>query len=208
MIEQLIPFITASVLLTLSPGPDIVYVLVQGMTNGRKFGIYTALGLVSGIIIHTSLVAFGISAIIRQSETLFWIIKILGACYLFYLAWQVYKSDSEIHFSRGEIVGENRKSSFVSLYKRGFLMNVLNPKVAIFFLAFFPGFLWEPAGNTVMQFYLLGFIFMLQAFIIFSLVSILAGKISQYLNTHPKSGIIFKWLQILVFVGIGIFILI
>ena len=208
MIEQLIPFVTASVLLTLSPGPDIIYVLVQGMTNGKKFGIVTALGLVSGIIVHTTLVAFGISAIIKQSESLFWVIKILGACYLFYLAFKVYKSDPEIHFSRGEIEKESRKRSFVSLYKRGFLMNVLNPKVAIFFLAFFPGFLWEPSGNTVFQFYLLGFIFMLQAFIIFSLVSVLAGKISEYLNTHSRSGVVFKLLQILIFIGIGIFILV
>ena len=87
-------------------------------------------------------------------------------------------------------------------------MNVLNPKVAIFFLAFFPGFLWEPAGNTVAQFYTLGFLFMLQAFLIFSTVAILAGKISVYLQRHPHSGVIFKWLQIIVFVGIAVFILI
>ena len=205
MTEQLIAFITASVLLTLSPGPDIIYVLVQGMTNGKKFGIITALGLVSGIIVHTTLVAFGISAIIKQSETLFWIIRILGAVYLFYLAFQVYKSDSEINFTTGD---QQKKFDFVALYKKGFLMNVLNPKVAIFFLAFFPGFLWEPSGNTVAQFYLLGFVFMVQAFIIFSMVSILAGKISVYLRSHPNSGRVFKWLQIMVFVGIGIFILI
>ncbi|MGB7842799.1 MAG: LysE family translocator [Salinimicrobium sp.] len=205
MIEQLLPFLTASILLTFAPGPDIIYVLVQGMTNGKKFGIITALGLVSGIIVHTSLVAFGISAIIKQSETLFLIIRILGAVYMFYLAWQVFKSDSRIIFSKAS--AETQKD-FVSLYKRGFLMNVLNPKVAIFFLAFFPGFLWDPAGNTILQFYLLGFIFMLQAFLIFSFVSILAGKISKYLTSHPHSGTIFKWLQVFVFLGIGIFILI
>ena len=87
-------------------------------------------------------------------------------------------------------------------------MNVLNPKVAIFFLAFFPGFLWQPEGNTVMQFYILGFLFMLQAFLIFSTVAILAGKISTYLNKHPYSGVVFKWLQVVVFVGIGVFILV
>ena len=205
MLEQLLPFLTASILLTFAPGPDIIYVLVQGMTNGKKYGIVTALGLVSGIIIHTSLVAFGISAIIKQSETIFLIIKLLGAGYLFYLARQVLKSDPKITFSTGNT---EDKQDFLSLYKRGFLMNVLNPKVAIFFLAFFPGFLWEPSGNTVMQFYVLGFIFMLQAFIIFSLVSILAGKISKYLQSHPHSGVIFKWVQVLAFIGIGIFILI
>ena len=204
MIEQLIPFITASVLLTLSPGPDIVYVLVQGMTNGKKYGIITSFGLVSGIVVHTTLVAFGVSAIISQSEMLFWIIKFLGACYLFYLAYQVYKSHSEIELSTDRRI---QKQSFWFLFKRGFLMNVLNPKVIIFFLAFFPGFLWEPAENTVIQFYILGAVFIIQAFLIFSLISLLAGRISDLLRTHPKSGIVFKWLQIAVFLGIGFFIL-
>ena len=205
MISEIIPFLTASILLTLSPGPDIIYVLVQGMTNGKKYGIVTALGLVSGIIIHTSLVAFGISAVIKQSETLFLLIKAFGAAYLFYLAWQVYRSKPAINVDTD--ISNNRKE-LTSLYKKGFLMNVLNPKVAIFFLAFFPGFLWEPNGNTVMQFYILGFLFMLQAFLIFSAVAILAGKISLYLQKHPNSGKVFKWLQVVVFVGIGIFILV
>ena len=205
MLEQLLPFLTASVLLTLSPGPDIIYVLVQGMTNGKKYGIITALGLVSGIIIHTSLVAFGVSAVIKQSETLFLVIRMLGAAYMFYLARQVFRSDPKITFLKPSA---GTQKDFSSLYKRGFLMNVLNPKVAIFFLAFFPGFLWDRSGNTIFQFYLLGLVFMLQAFFIFSLVSILAGKISKYLQMHPHSGVIFKWLQVLVFIGIGVFILV
>lgn len=205
MAGELIAFLAAAVLLTISPGPDIIYVLVQGMTNGKKHGIITALGLVSGIIIHTSLVAFGISAIINKSETLFLIIKILGAGYLFYLAWQVYKSDPAIDVKSP---AAQQKKELTSLYKKGFLMNVLNPKVAIFFLAFFPGFLWDPEGNTVYQFYILGFLFMLQAFLIFSAVAILAGKISVYLQQHPASGLVFKWVQVVVFVGIGIFILV
>ena len=205
MAGELIAFLAAAVLLTISPGPDIIYVLVQGMTNGKKHGIVTTLGLVSGIIIHTSLVAFGVSAIIRQSENLFFFIKILGAGYLFYLAWQVFKSDPSIHVDKP---ATEQKKELTSLFKKGFLMNVLNPKVAIFFLAFFPGFLWDPEGNTIYQFYILGFLFMLQAFLIFSAVAILAGKISVYLQKHPASGLVFKWLQVIVFVGIGIFILV
>ncbi len=205
MAGELIAFLAAAMLLTISPGPDIIYVLVQGMTNGKKHGIVTTLGLVSGIIIHTSLVAFGVSAIIRQSENLFFFIKILGAGYLFYLAWQVFKSDPSIHVDKP---ATEQKKELTSLFKKGFLMNVLNPKVAIFFLAFFPGFLWDPEGNTIYQFYILGFLFMLQAFLIFSAVAILAGKISVYLQKHPASGLVFKWLQVIVFVGIGIFILV
>ena len=203
MQEQLLPFLTASILLTLSPGPDIIYVLVQGMTSGKKHGIVLALGLVTGIIFHTSLVAFGLSAIIQNSETLFFGIKLLGAIYLFYLAYMIFRSDPSIELSSEAA----DRGSLFSLYKRGVLMNVLNPKVAIFFLAFFPGFLWEPEGNTVLQFYILGFLFMLQALVIFSLVAILSGRIFGYLRKHPRAGVVFKWVQVVVFLGIGIFIL-
>jgi len=203
MLDQLIPFLTASILLTFSPGPDIIYVLVRSMAYGYKQGIITALGLVSGILIHTSLVAFGVSAIIKQSENIFLFIKILGALYLLYLAYQVYKSDPEIAFSSEEI---SDKSLF-SLFKQGFIMNVLNPKVGIFFLAFFPGFLWEPNGNTVAQFYILGMLFMLQALLIFSGVAVLADKISVYIKSHPKSGIFLKWMQVVIFILIAILIL-
>ncbi len=204
MLEQLIPFLTASAVLTISPGPDIIYVMVQGMANGKKHGFVTALGLATGIIIHTSLVAFGVSAIIKNSDTLFFIIKLFGAIYLLYLAWQVFKSDPEIAYSAEGI----KDKSLFSLFKQGFIMNVLNPKVTIFFLAFFPGFLWEPDGNTVIQFYILGAFFMLLTILIFGSVALLAGKISNYLKRNKHSGIVLKWLQIVVFIGIASFILI
>ncbi|MCB7480982.1 LysE family translocator [Christiangramia sediminis] len=203
MLDQLIPFLTASILLTFSPGPDIIYVLVRSMAYGYKQGIITALGLVSGILIHTSLVAFGVSAIIKQSDNIFLFIKILGALYLLYLAYQVYKSDPKIAFSSE---GISDKSMF-SLFKQGFIMNVLNPKVGIFFLAFFPGFLWEPNGNTVVQFYILGAVFMLQALLIFSGVAVLADKISVYIKSHPKSGVFLKWMQVVIFILIAALIL-
>ncbi len=203
MIAQLIPFLTASIILTISPGPDIIYVLVQSITNGRKAGIMTTLGLVSGILIHTSLVAFGVSAIIKESESFFLAIRIFGAVYLFYLAFKVYSAESRITLSSSAVP----EKSNLSLFKRGFIMNVLNPKVTIFFLAFFPGFLWDPGEDTILQFYILGGLFMLQALLIFGAVAMLAGNISGYLNNHPSSGIILKWLQILVFIGIGLFIL-
>lgn len=203
MLEQLIPFLTASILLTISPGPDIVFVLVQGISKGKKAGIITTLGLASGIIIHTSLVAFGVSAIIKQSETLFLLIKIFGALYLFYLAFRILKSDSEFSLTSTSVVVDKKRN----LFKQGFIMNVLNPKVTIFFLAFFPGFLWDPEGNMVFQFYVLGLLFILQTIFIFGLVALLAGKIALFLNKHPSSGKVLKWVQIVVFVGIGIFIL-
>jgi threonine/homoserine/homoserine lactone efflux protein len=96
VISQLIPFITASIILTISPGPDIIYVLVQSIANGRKAGIMTTLGLVSGILIHTSLVAFGVSAIIKESESFFLAIRIFGALYLFFLAFKVFSAEGKI----------------------------------------------------------------------------------------------------------------
>ena len=203
MSEQLIPFLTASILLTLSPGPDIIYVLVRSIAYGFKQGFVTALGLVSGILIHTSLVAFGVSALIKQSESIFLMIKIFGAVYLLYLAYQVYKSNPEIAFSSEGI----RQSSFGSLYKQGFIMNVLNPKVGIFFLAFFPGFLWDPDGNTVLQFYVLGLLFMLQALLIFSGIALAADSISKFIKSNPRSGVFLKWMQVIIFIFIAILIL-
>lgn len=189
-------------LLTIMPGPDIIYVLVQSITNGKKYGIVTALGLVSGIMVHTTLVAFGVSALLKQSETLFFIIKLLGACYLLYLAYLSYKATDEV------LLDSNvEKKSLVKLFKQGFVMNVLNPKVSIFFLAFFPGFLFSNSLSTVTQFYILGGLFMLQALLIFSVVSILSGSFTKYLQQHPTFNSNIKWFKIMVFLGIAFFIL-
>lgn len=189
-------------LLTIMPGPDIIYVLVQSITNGKKYGIVTALGLVSGIMVHTTLVAFGVSAVLKQSEILFFIIKLLGALYLLYLAYLSYKVTDEV------LLDSNvEKKGLFKLFQQGFVMNVLNPKVSIFFLAFFPGFLFSESISTVTQFYILGGLFMLQALVIFSVVSILSGSFAQYLQQHPKFNSNIKWFKIIVFLGISFFIL-
>jgi threonine/homoserine/homoserine lactone efflux protein len=197
-------FLLASIALTLSPGPDILYVLTQSISNGKRYGIATAAGLVSGILAHTTLIALGISAIIKQSELIFTGIKILGACYLLWIAFQVYKSSSSIDLK----TSTNQKKSLLSLFKQGFIMNVLNPKVTLFFLAFFPGFIDEKLGNVTQQIYLLGFLFMLQAFVIFSLVSILADKLTVFIRNNNSFSVFLKWFQIVVFVLIALLILI
>lgn len=187
----------------MAPGPDNIYVIAQSLTNGTKSGIATTAGLISGCIVHTTLLAFGLSAIITTSETLFYGVKVLGALYLFYLAYKVFKSDSKISFS------ENApKKSQIQLFKQGVIMNIVNPKVMIFFLAFFPGFLWDKTGNTVAQFYILGITFMVVSFIVFSSLAVLSGFVSSYLLKHKSTSLVLKWLQIIVFVGIAVFILI
>ncbi|MFQ3240102.1 MAG: threonine/homoserine/homoserine lactone efflux protein [Olleya marilimosa] len=200
--EILFGFILATTALALSPGPDNIYVLMQSITNGRKYGIATVCGLISGCLVHTTLVAFGVSAIIKESETLFFIIKTLGALYLLYLAYKVFKSDAAVSLSNNAVP----KKSMMQLFKQGVIMNVLNPKVSIFFLAFFPAYLFSKTISTVTQFYVLGLLFMATSFMVFALIAILAGFISDYLKQSKNIGLVLKWLQIVVFIGIAIFI--
>ncbi|TPN85466.1 LysE family translocator [Aquimarina algicola] len=201
--EILYTFVIATSILAFSPGPDNIFVLMQSVVNGKKYGLAVVAGLMSGCLVHTTLVAFGISVIIKQSEILFFAIKLFGALYLFFLAYKVFVNTAEIQFTEND----TPKRSLWSLFRQGFVMNVLNPKVSIFFLAFFPGFLFSKAMSSVRQFYVLGFLFILVSFIAFGLIAILAGSISEYLKKKSKIGVVLKWLQIVVFIGIGIFIL-
>ncbi|RIV32451.1 LysE family translocator [Flagellimonas lutimaris] len=198
----LIGFFISSLALAISPGPDNIFVLTQSISNGTKYGLATVFGLVSGCLVHTTLLAFGVSEIIKRSDTLFFAIKLFGAMYLLYLAYQVYRSDASILLDKDNKPAKTPKK----LFWTGFTMNVLNPKVTIFFLAFFPGFLFSMELNTVIQFYILGLLFMLSALIVFGTIAILAGKISKYLTSHEKAGVYLKWVQIVVFVGIAVYL--
>ncbi|OZV67683.1 LysE family translocator [Winogradskyella aurantia] len=202
-VETLIAFVGATTLLAISPGPDNIYVLIQSLTNGKASGLATVSGLITGCIIHTTLLAFGVSAIIKENDTIFFGIKVFGAIYLLFLAYKVYRSDSNIDFDSGQAP----RKSYKGLFIQGFFMNVLNPKVTIFFLAFFPGFLFSEELSTIWQFYILGGIFMVVSFVIFSAIALLAGQIKTYTMSHKNSSLVFKWLQIVVFIGIAIFIL-
>ena len=200
--ETLISFAFATAALAISPGPDNIYVLVQSITNGVKYGMATVAGLISGCILHTTLLAFGLSDIIKNNTSIYTAIKIFGAAYLLYLAFKVFKSHQGISLS-----GEAPKKSLWQLFKQGVVMNVLNPKVTIFFLAFFPGFLFSDDLSKVVQFYVLGFIFMAVSFVIFSTIALASGSIAKFTNENKRVNVFFKWLQILVFVGIAVYIL-
>lgn len=203
MTENLLLFIFSTATLAISPGPDNIFVLIQSIVNGKKFGLATVAGLMMGCIIHTTLIAFGVSEVINQNPKLFFIIKLFGASYLLFLAYRVFKSDAEIIFSTKGI----QQKSTLQLFKTGFWMNVLNPKVTIFFLAFFPQFLFSEKMSKVIQFYILGGLFILISSIIFSSIAILAGKISEYIKKYKKIGIYLKWAQIIVFAVIASLIL-
>jgi threonine/homoserine/homoserine lactone efflux protein len=203
MIESLISFSIATLFLALSPGPDNLYVIAQSLANGTKSGIATTFGLISGCIVHTTLLAFGVSAIIAASETLFYGLKVMGACYLLFLAYKVFRGNA--HF---DVKDKASKKPYSQLFKQGVIMNLVNPKILIFFLAFFPGFLWDEYQHTIYQFYVLGILFMAISFIVFSGLAILAGYISTTLNKNKNVSVLLKWTQIVVFVGIAVFILI
>ena len=202
--EVLISFVFAVTLLAISPGPDNVFVLMQSVIYGKKYGLATILGLMTGCIIHTIFLAVGISSIIKDNNNIFLGIKLFGAVYLLYLAYKVYRSSSVISVSTKKI---EKKTPF-QLYKIGFIMNVLNPKVTIFFLALFPGFLFTEKLSISLQFLILGTLFILVSSVVFSCIALLGGTISEKIKTSKKIGIWLQWIQIFVFIGIAVFILI
>ena len=203
-IEVLMTFVIATAALAISPGPDNIYVLTQGVANGRKYGLATTAGLISGCLVHTTLLAFGVSILIKENDQLFFIIKLFGGLYLLFLAYKVYGTDVALEMINSPNVP---KKSVGRLFKQGFVMNVLNPKVTIFFLAFFPGFLFSDTLPTALQCYVLGFLFMLVSFVIFGLIAVLGGRIADYLKQSKGAGFFLKWLQIFVFIGIAAYIL-
>ncbi len=201
--DILLAFVLATAALAISPGPDNIFVLIQSMVHGKKYGIATTAGLMTGCLVHATLLAFGVSALIRQNPKVYFSIKLFGALYMFFLAFKVLISSSELNISNGN----TEKKPLMALYKKGFIMNVLNPKVTIFFLAFFPGFLFSHFLNIMIQFYVLAAIFILVSSTIFIAIAILAGSISKYIRAHGRSVKILKWLQIIVFVAIAVYLL-
>ncbi|MGO2358255.1 LysE family translocator [Mesonia sp.] len=201
-LEILISFVVAVFALAISPGPDNIFVLVQSLRFGKNYGLATVLGLMTGCLIHTSLVAFGVSLLIVNNELLFTALKIFGACYLLYLAFKVYQSPGMIDLSSAK---SSPKTPF-QLFQQGFVMNVLNPKVSLFFLALFPGFLFSDGLPKTYQFIILGGVFILVSLVVFSSIALLSGFLKKYIEGHKNAGKFLKWLQIMVFVGIAIFI--
>jgi threonine/homoserine/homoserine lactone efflux protein len=184
--------------LTVAPGPDNIFVLTQGIARGRRAAIVTALGMCSGVTVHTTAAALGISAIFYSSALAFNLIKFAGAAYLLYLAFRTLKERSSVRLSGAD------NSPPMALYKRGFIMNVLNPKVAMFFLAFLPQFVNPSEGPIPLQMLLLGFTFMAQAVVIFTMIGYFSGSIGDYILSRPKIARRFDWLTAGVFASLGI----
>ncbi|PTX64297.1 threonine/homoserine/homoserine lactone efflux protein [Melghirimyces profundicolus] len=174
---NLLTFTGISIMLTLMPGPDILFVITQSITRNPKDGIAVALGLCTGLMVHTTAAALGVSAVLYHSSLAFQTLKVAGALYLFYLAWQSLREAGAAH--TGSLAVEGRKRPFFALYRKGILMNLLNPKVSLFFLAFLPQFVSPEAGSVSVQMILLGVIFMVQAFLVFAVVSLAAHRLGR-----------------------------
>ena len=192
--DQILLFFISSLALTIMPGPDILFVINQSLED-KKSGLLVSFGLCSGLIVHTLVLAFGLSAIIEQNDNVIMFFKYFGSVYLFYLAFQEFKKD--------RIISERQKENF---YLRGVYMNLINPKVLIFFLAYFPNFLFSDTISTSSQFIILGAIFILQALIVFSIVSLASNRLISLLNidSRNKKKVYFKSF---IFVLIGLSIL-
>lgn len=192
-------FIGTAILLTLMPGPDILFVITQSITRGRKAGIIFAAGLCTGLIVHVTAVSLGISVILINSPVAFTALKLAGAAYLLYLSIRTFLGR---HQNKINITETNQAVG--KLYRRGILMNILNPKVILFFLAFFPQFINPAIINPVPQTLLLGLIFMTQAFAIFSTVAILAERLSRRLMQQPRISLIMNIIEASVYALIGV----
>ena len=168
---KLLEFIVASSLLTLMPGPDILFVMAQSIVQGRKTGIAVALGLCSGLFVHTALAALGISLIIASSPILFAAIRYAGIAYLIYMGIVSLRSrnDASVSIADSTATLQNESAgTFGKLYRTGITMNLLNPKIILFFLAFFPQFLDKTSATPRIDILILGTTFAAVAITIWS----------------------------------------
>lgn len=173
-------FFAVSVLLALSPGPDNVFVLMQSAQRGRAAGLLVVLGLCSGLLLHTAAVALGLAALFAASALAFTALKWIGASYLLVLAWQAWRA--RVGPPAAQPVPDAGR-----LYRRGIIMNVTNPKVSIFFLAFLPQFVAAERGSVAVQVLWLGFIFMLATALVFGAIALTAGALGQALARSARA---------------------
>jgi len=192
-------FVAASALLAIAPGPDIVYVLTRGVSQGPRAGVAAALGFASGCIFHTVLAAVGIAALIRSSDLAFDLVRYAGAAYLVWIGIQALRHRSSFSV---EAAGEAR--TLKTIYRQSVLGNMLNPKVTLFFLAFLPQFVNSQAGHVGAQMALLGVVFMLVTVVVFGAVGIFSGWIGGWVRRKPAIGERLNVFAGLTFIALGI----
>lgn len=192
-------FTSASVLLALAPGPDNIFVLTQSALKGKLVGIVVTIGLCTGLIVHTGAVALGVAAIFQASALAFNLLKYAGAAYLLYLAWGAFRAGASTLDSR-----EARETSLWRYYLRGIIMNVTNPKVSIFFLAFLPQFTNPAKGSLPLQLIILGLLFILATIVVFGTISLLAGMLGQWLRRSERAQVLLNRIAGAIFTGLAL----
>lgn len=198
-VDTILMFVAACVALALAPGPDNIFVLTQSALYGRKTGILVTLGLCTGLVVHTMAVSLGVAVIFQTSALAFNILKIIGAAYLIYLAFQAFRSGPETLEGASDM-----ERAWYQLYSRGIIMNLTNPKVAIFFLAFLPQFADPSEGAVSLQLLMLGGIFITLTLLIFGVISWFAGFIGQWLKGSVKAQVIMNRVAGTVFTALAV----
>lgn len=200
-LQLLIGFLTASIALALMPGPDNIYVLTESISKGWRQGVGITTGLVSGVLIHTTLVATGFSVIVFEYPLAFNILKVLGTMYLLYMAYgAINEAPMDVEFGPS-----SNREPLLKLVRKGFWMNVLNPKVTLFFMVLLPQFVSSTPGawTPMYQMIFLGLVFILCSFVIFSGIALVAGSLASIIK-NPTFWIITKWIKVLVLLGLAV----
>ena len=201
MIEptKFILFIGISWALIIAPGPDMFYVITRGMSQGRKAGILSAIGVVCGILVHTTAAALGLTLILQTSAVAFLLVKYVGAVYLLYLGIKAWRDKSTFTLSP-----TTSALNFSSLFWQGVLSNVLNPKIAIFFLSFLPQFVNKEGNHVALQMIFLGLTFALFGLCFLLFVGYSSGSIGSWLTRRPQYAQFFQCLAGSILISLGI----
>jgi len=197
--NSLILFLLATVTLNLTPGPDMLYVIARSVGQGQKAGIVSALGIGVGCLVHTFAAAFGLSALLMSSAVAYDFVKYVGAVYLIYLGARMLISKASM--SLGTPLKE---AGLGSILRQGVITNVLNPKVALFFLAFLPQFVDASKGAVAWQIIFLGLLFNTSGTLWNVTVALLAGRVGEGLKSRPGFSQAQRWVTGSVFIGLGV----
>lgn len=200
-LNSILIYISTVCLYALMPGPDIIFVITQGITKGKKEAIYTSLGLGFGCLVHSTLASFGVALVFQKSAVAFNTLKCFGVLYLFYLAIKTYLNASKVN-------NDNTKSKFKNGFQKGLLMNLLNPKVILFFLAFLPQFVPSHINPSYMGIYMfiLGIIFMIISTCVFCVVSILSSFLNKILMSNTNLMVVVNKISAFILACLAIFL--
>ncbi len=194
-------FFGVSLALGIAPGPDILFVLAQSMSQGFLAGSCVTLGLCSGLCVHGVLAAFGFAALMKRWPALFKAITWFGAAYLAWLAWGAWRAASTV-----EVGAAAQELPALRLYLRGVVMNLCNPKVVLFFLALMPRFIDAKRGRVAAQFLLLAGIFAVATLLVFNSVAAGGGLLANAFSSSPRAGVMLQYFSAVVMLGLALWI--